>query len=72
VVTGLVADLEMRELLDGKRYTSALRRRAESLSDPVPYLAETKWSLHQVADLLDHARKSRRKQLNRQESPIDQ
>lgn len=56
----LIADLEKRELLDGKRFCGALRRTAAGRRREAG-LEIAAQTIEQLADRLDGARKARRK-----------
>lgn len=57
----LIADLEKRELLNGRRFCGTLRRRA-ALRRTVDGLEISALTIEQIADRLDVVRRTRRKE----------
>lgn len=71
VLLHLIADLEMREIMDGPRFTQGMRRAAEQLQFPQPHLEPTKRTLLEMASALDAARKNRQEAGNSGGNHID-
>lgn len=57
----LVAMMEDKDMINGRRYCAALRRTGKGLRFPAPHLAATKQTLNGLAKELDEARKHRQK-----------
>lgn len=56
----LIAMMEDKGMINGRRYCAALRSTAKTLHYPNPSLAATKRTLRELAKALDDARKYRR------------
>jgi hypothetical protein len=69
VLTHLISDLEMREVMDGRRFTKGVRRFSNRRNHQMPWLPVAKRSVKRLLDDIDEARKARQTLVRHSGSP---